>query len=345
LCEICGLSVGDHIGRSVRETVPQVAEQIENIVRTILQTGNSIKGIEVNGQRADGGNADRVWTTNWYPLMGTDGSILGINVASDEITHRKRVEAALAASEARLVMANMLLERERDNKLLSVQAITASIAHEIRQPLGSISLNAETALHCIERTSPDHDEVRDALADIAQSVKDTTGMLEGLRKLFGKADHERAPVDLNQVIQSGLRLLSAQTKNQGVDVQLDLTADLPPVAGHGGQLQQVILNLVNNAIEAMDSAPDRRRKLTVKTELRSEPVIAVLVQDTGPGIAPEAIEQIFAPFVTTKAKGTGLGLAISRMIVEGHGGELTATSDGKSGASFQFVLPVRQTER
>jgi signal transduction histidine kinase len=110
----------------------------------------------------------------------------------------------------------------------------------------------------------------------------------------------------------------------------------------GGQLREVIYNLVNNAIEAMDSAPDRRRLLSVRTELRNKPVIAiaVLVEDTGPGIDPARIEGIFAPFVTTKAKGTGLGLAICRMIVEGHGGQLTAASDGKIGASFQFVLPI-----
>jgi C4-dicarboxylate-specific signal transduction histidine kinase len=163
----------------------------------------------------------------------------------------------LRESEARLALANTMLERERDNKLLSVQAITASIAHEIRQPLGAISLNAETALQCLGKT-PDNDELRHALTDIAQSVKDTTGILEGLRTLFGKGDQERAPVDVNQVIQSVLRLAGAQTKNQGVDVQLDLTNGLPLVAGHGGQLQQVILNLVNNAVEAMDFAPDGR---------------------------------------------------------------------------------------
>src|SRR6478752_3295945 len=101
LCEICGLSVDGHIGRSVRETVPQLAEQVENIVQTILRTGNSITGIEVSGQRPDGDNAGRVWTTNWYPLIATDGGILGINVASEEITERKRMEAALAASEAK----------------------------------------------------------------------------------------------------------------------------------------------------------------------------------------------------------------------------------------------------
>ena len=141
VCEICGISVDDHIGRSVRETVPQVAEQVENIVQTILRTGNPITGIEVSGQRPDGGNAERVWLTNWYPLIATDGSILGINVASEEITERKRMEAAFAASEAksreltdRLRKLNELLEqrvvevRQRDDQMREVlDALPAAV--------------------------------------------------------------------------------------------------------------------------------------------------------------------------------------------------------------------------
>ena len=173
LCEICGISVDDHIGRSVRETVPQVAEQVENIVQTILRTGNSITGIEVHGQRPDGGNAERVWITNWYPLIATDGSILGINVASEEITERKRMEAALAASEAKsrelansMRNLNELLEQRvvaeaqervriwnaarreisEVSRHMTMAAMVASIAHEVSQPLAAIILNAECRL-------------------------------------------------------------------------------------------------------------------------------------------------------------------------------------------------------
>jgi signal transduction histidine kinase len=117
------------------------------------------------------------------------------------------------------------------------------------------------------------------------------------------------------------------------------------VDGHRGQLQEVVFNLVNNAIEAMDSTSDRSRILRVRTELCGDKAIAVSVQDTGPGIDPKQMNSIFGAFATTKAQGTGLGLAISRMIVERHGGQLTATSDGKSGARFQFVLPTEPTEQ
>jgi PAS domain S-box-containing protein len=181
LCEICGLSVDDHIGRSVRETVPQVAEQVENIVQAILRTGNSITGIEVSGQRPDGGNADRVWITNWYPLIATDGSILGINVASEEITERKRMEAALAASEAKsreladsLRNLNELLEQRvvaeaqervriwdaarreisEISRHLTMASMVASISHEVSQPLAAIILNAGASLRLLTKQSP-----------------------------------------------------------------------------------------------------------------------------------------------------------------------------------------------
>jgi C4-dicarboxylate-specific signal transduction histidine kinase len=245
--------------------------------------------------------------------------------------------------QARLSVTVRTLERERDNRLMNVRAITASIAHEISQPLAAIEINAAAALHLLGKTPPDHHEAQDALTEITQSVKRTTEVFEGLRTLFGKGDQGPEPVDVNQIIRSVLRVMDVEMKNHGVDAQHNLTAGLPLVAGQGGQLQEVIFNLVHNAIEAMDSAPDRRRILLVGTELRSDQAIAVLVQDTGPGIDPRKIDGIFAPFVTTKAQGTGLGLAICRMIVEGHGGRLTATSDGKSGALFQFVLPIGQT--
>jgi len=187
LCEICGISVDDHIGRSVRETVPQVAEQVENIVQTILRTGNSITGIEVHGQRPDGGNAERVWTTNWYPLIATDGSILGINVASEEITERKRMEAALAASEAKsrdlanstrnlneLLEQRVVAEAQERVRIwnasrreisevsrhMTMAAMVASIAHEVSQPLAAIMLNASVGLRFLAKAKPDMDDAR-----------------------------------------------------------------------------------------------------------------------------------------------------------------------------------------
>ena len=127
-------------------------------------------------------------------------------------------------------------------------------------------------------------------------------------------------------------------------MQPELTAELPLIKGHRAQLQQVIFNLINNAVEAMNITTNRTRVLHVRTELRGQEAISVGIKDSGPGIDPNKLDEIFRAFVTTKARGTGLGLAICRMIVEHHGGQLTASSDGKSGALFQFVLPIELTE-
>ncbi len=245
------------------------------------------------------------------------------------------------ANEARLAHANMMLERERENKLVSAQAIIAAIAHEIRQPLVAITTNAGAALRWLGRTPPDQDEARAALEQIKNEGLRAGEMFDGIRALFGKVDQERQPVAVNDIILSVIHSLEGQLNDHGVVVHGELAAELPLIAGHSGQLREVIFNLINNALEAMRSTTNRNRVLRVRTELRDSDTIAVAIQDTGPGIDPNKLAGIFGAFVTTKMYGTGLGLAICRMIVERHGGQLTASSDGKSGALFQFILPIK----
>jgi signal transduction histidine kinase len=242
---------------------------------------------------------------------------------------------------ARLALSNMMLERERDSKLMNARAITAAIAHEVRQPLAAITTNAGAALRWLARMPPDHDEVRAALDRIKSEGYRAGEVFESIRAVFGKAGLAGQPVDVNDIILSVMRSLQGELKDHGVVVQRELAVELPPIAGHGGQLREVIFNLVNNAVEAMDATTSRTRILRMKTELRSHDAIVVSVQDSGPGIDPNKLDGIFSAFVTTKKRGTGLGLAICRMIVEHHGGQLTASSDGSSGALFQFVLPIK----
>ena len=278
LCEICGLSVDDHIGRSVRETVPQVAEQVENIVQTILRTGNSITGIEVSGQRPDGGNADRVWITNWHPLIAADGSILGINVASEDITERKRMEAALAASEAKsrelassLRNLNELLEQrvvaEAQERVriwddarreiseigrhLTMAAMVASIAHEVSQPLASTILNADAGLQLLAEAKPDMDEMRAILKDIADDGHRARAVLDGIRSMFRNDHGERTTVTVNDLIGAVLAVVRGELDVHQVSLRSELSDGLPTVLAAPTQLQQVLLNLVMNAIEAM----------------------------------------------------------------------------------------------
>ena len=243
-------------------------------------------------------------------------------------------------SVARLAHANLLLEHERDNKLMNVEAIAASIAHEIKQPLAAIVMNGGAALQLLGTAPPDHDEVRAALNDMIADSHRTSEVFEGIRALFRKVDHERQLIDMNEIILRVLQSLRGELKDHGVTTRTELMSGLPLVEGNRNQLQQVVFNLVHNALEAMNATTDRSRVLRVRTEHRGRDAIAVAVEDSGPGIDPKQLDGIFDAFFTTKAHGMGLGLAICRMIIGRHGGQLTVSSDGKRGALFQFVLPT-----
>jgi signal transduction histidine kinase len=248
-------------------------------------------------------------------------------------------------NEMRLAQANIMLERERDNKLMSAQAITAAIAHEVRQPLAGIVTNANAALRWLGRTPPDHDEVRAALNRIQGEGHRTSEVFDAIRTLFRKGDQGRQRININEIIVEVLQSLRGELEEHEVETLPELT-ELPAlVDGHRGQLREVILNLVNNALEAMDATTDRSRVLRVTTQLHGRDAIAVTVEDSGPGIDPQKLDGIFTAFLTTKSQGMGLGLAICSMIVEQHGGQLTASSDGKSGALFQFVLPTAAIDK
>ena len=249
-------------------------------------------------------------------------------------------------SEARLAHANLLLEHERDNKLMNVEAVAASIAHEIKQPLAAIVMNGGAALQLLGNAPPDHDEVRATLKfDIISDGHRTNEVLEGIRGLFRKVDQNRQRIDMNEIVHSVLHLLRRELKDRDVATHIELTSELPLVGGNRNQLQQVLVNLVRNALEAMNTTTNRTRLLRVRTELRGRDAIAVAVENSGPGIDPKQLDGIFDAFFTTKAHGMGLGLAICRMIIGRHGGQLTVASDDKRGALFQFILPALIIEK
>ena len=244
-------------------------------------------------------------------------------------------------SEARLVHANTALQRERDNKLMNLEAMVASLSHEVRQPLVTISTNGGAARRFLRHTPPNIDEAQSSLDAMVNASHRASAVFDNIRALFGSADQVREPIDMNKMILGSLRALKGELNDHGVTSRVDLASELPFVMGHRGQLEEVLLNLGRNAIEAMDAIEVGSRALRVRTQLGDRDTIIVVVEDTGPGIASEKLGIIFDAFITTKPKGMGLGLAICRMIVERHGGQLSATSDGKSGASFEFVLPIK----
>jgi signal transduction histidine kinase len=239
----------------------------------------------------------------------------------------------------RLARSNVTLERERNNKLMSLEALAASISHEIRQPLGSMSLDSETALTFLNAKPPDVDAARSAVSDIRKDCHRANQVLKDIRVLFDKPKQAREPIDMNEAVLEALRTLRSELSDRGIVASVELATWLPLVMGHRGQLREVLLNLVHNAIEAMDGATGGTRRLQVTTDRHDPNGIVVAVKDTGPGIDPKRLDGIFDAFVTTKSHGMGLGLAICQTIIQGHGGRLSAFSNGKDGALFQFILP------
>jgi len=249
------------------------------------------------------------------------------------------------ANEAHLTHSNIMLERERDNKLMNVQAAAATIAHEIKQPLAVISLKGETAQQFLDDARPDLERVRSALVSIVSNSHRAGQILNDTRALFAKADRGHDLVDVNKIARQVLLLLRDPLHKHHVTIHAELAPDLPLVVGHKGQLQEVMINLLQNSMEAMNAVKDRRRMLELRTQRHGEDAIVVEVKDSGPGIDPADLNSIFDAFFTTKSHGMGLGLAICRMIIERHGGRLSASSDGANGTLFQFVLPTRQANR
>ena len=245
------------------------------------------------------------------------------------------------ANEAHLSHSKMMLERERDNKFMNMQAVTASMAHELKQPLTAISANGEAAQLFLNQTQPNLEQAQSALESIIADSHRASHIINDIRALFTRADKRREPIDVNEIAYQALRILREQLNAHGVRTDLELANDLPPVMGHKGQLQEVMINLLQNAIEAMSDTKDGRRVLQLRTERQGDNAIVVGVKDSGPGINPARLNSVFEAFFTTKSHGTGLGLAICRMIIERHGGQLSASSDGRNGALFQFVLPAR----
>lgn len=238
----------------------------------------------------------------------------------------------------RLALANTLLRRERDNKLMNMAAVVASISHEVKQPLAAIVMRASTALRFLGHTPPDVGRARSALNKIVHDGHRASEIFDNIRDLFRASDQGRAEIDVTEVVLSILEIMQRELAEHHITTHTEFMPELPPVMGHRGQLQEVLLNLIFNAIEAMDGKA-RDRVLSLKTERREDDGIVIQVMDTGPGIDPNNLDTIFDPFVTTKPRGIGLGLAICRMIVERHGGQLLASSGLEGGARFDIILP------
>src|SRR5882762_4139896 len=262
---------------------------------------------------------------------------LPVNVSEPRITStestpiRKRAEEALRQAQADLA---------RVNRVNTMAELTASLAHEVNQPISAAVTAADACMRWLAGDTPNLEEARAAAMGIVKEGKRAAEIIRRIRLLFKKGTPQRELLDVNEVIREMIVLLRSEVARRSISVRTELAADLPRVMGDRVQLQQVIMNLISNSIDAMNDV-DGTRELAIKSRRAENEQLMVSVSDTGVGLPPQQANQIFDAFFTTKVHGTGLGLSISRSIVASHNGRLWAADNSPRGASFHLVLPTR----
>jgi signal transduction histidine kinase len=222
---------------------------------------------------------------------------------------------------------------------MNMEAMAASISHEVRQPLTGIATNGRAAQRFLGHSPPNIDEAQSALSRMIGDSHRASQVFDNIRALFGKADEGHKPIDVNQLIRNVVTGFQEDLEQHGITADVKLQEDLPKIVAHKGQLQQVLINLIRNAIEAMQADRNDPRALQVSS-LDGNDKIIVSIEDSGAGIDPRHAENIFDAFVTTKSAGMGLGLALCRMIIERHSGELSVSPAHPRGSIFRILLPI-----
>ncbi|OKO76033.1 ATP-binding sensor histidine kinase [Bradyrhizobium sp. AS23.2] len=258
-----------------------------------------------------------------------------------DLTGRKRAEAEARDSERRY--RETQTELAHANRVATMGQLTASIAHEVNQPIAATVVNAESALRWLNRGPPDLDEARQLLNKIAKDGLRASNVIRRIRDLIKKAPSRMEPLEINEAIDEVIELTRGEVTKSGISVRTQFSERLPATNADRTQVQQVMLNLILNAVQAMSEADPTSGELWITTSNGADSVL-VTVRDTGPGISPESLNRLFDPFFTTKSSGMGMGLAICRSIIEGHGGQIWAAANFPRGAAFHFTLPAALAE-
>ena len=294
--------------------------------------------------RASRGGLDQNYEMRWLTSTGTIRHLhvrahrMQFDPGEDEfvgavmdVTDTRNAEEALGATQAALA---------RAARMATLGEMGASIAHEVNQPLAGIVTNGEAGLRWLDRKEPELGEVRGAMERMIRDAKRASQVVERLRALVRKTPAKRLPLDMNDVITESIALLQREVQTHRIVLKTDLARDLPLVLADRIELQQVVINLMVNGMQAMESVTDRPRLLLVRSSA-DETQVVVAVQDAGVGLEPAAMGRLFNPFFTTRDGGMGMGLSICRSIVEAHGGHIWASPNEGPGASFQFALPLQ----
>jgi PAS domain S-box-containing protein len=326
--ELYGWSSEEAIGKVTHQLMQTMfPAPLEEINAELLRT-DRWEGELVHTKR-DGKKA--TVSSRWSLHRDEQGRPAMILETNNDITERKQAEQALHQAQAELAHVS---------RLATIGELTASIAHEVRQPLTAVISNSNAARNWLARQPPELDQARECLRRIVRDCNRAEEVLTRVRSLVKKSPLVKARLDLNEAIQEVLAIVGPEARRYAVLVRRELAAGLPPVQGDRVQLQQVILNLVVNGIQAMHEIVDRPRELRICSRAHEAGAVLIAVQDNGIGLTPEELERVFEAFYTTKPKGMGIGLSISRSIIEAHGGRLWASANQPHGTIFQFTMPA-----
>ena len=299
-----------------------------------METTGSLRPYEKECFRKDG--------TRVPVLIGSaafdEGRDRGVSFVLD-LTERKRAEAEALESEQRY--RDMQMEVAHANRVETMGQLTASIAHEVNQPIAAAITNAEAALRWLGARPPHLEEVRQTLGRIVKDANRASDVIGRIRALIKKSPTRMGWLDMNEAIREVIEITRGEAAKNGTSVETALAGDLPLVEGDRVQLQQVVLNLMVNAVQAMAAVTEGSRELFIATAQAEPNGVLVAVKDSGPGLTPASLEHLFAPFYTTKPGGLGMGLSICRSIIEAHGGRLWVTANLPRGAIFHFTVATQ----
>jgi PAS domain S-box-containing protein len=324
-----GYAAQEAVGENITLIIPPERRDEERTIVEQLARGDRVDHFETVRMRKDGSLLDVSLTIS--PMKDASGRVVGASKLARDITERKRAEEALRQAQMDLTHAS---------RLSTMGEFTASLAHEVKQPIAAAVTDANTCVRWMTCDEPDLKEAREAAWRIVKDAKRATEIINRVCLLFQKGTPQRELVDVNEVAREMIVLLGNEAARHSISVRTELAEDLPRVIGDRVQLQQVLMNLIVNGVDAMHDV-DEPRELIIKSQPAENNQLMLSVSDTGVGLPRHQADQIFNAFFTTKTHGTGMGLRISRSIIESHGGRLWAADNSPRGASFCFTLPTR----